>query len=179
MKRRKFLQLAGVAGLGMQRFSTICPCGQKRTVVATLPESWECTFTKAGPTIIHTQPVPGRSRTGELRRRAKQARLQHNYHLAGNRDHARSSYTGDRAHLEETTAQVVAMLRREFRLRVYITLCPNVVPYQQVAEKFTFPVDRAFCVDNSTESRRSSGSPPDDRAPGKSCVLWRRWMAWF
>ncbi len=43
----------------------------------------------------------------------------------------------DRAHLERT-AQVVSMLRHEFHLRVYITLCPNVVCYQQVADKYTF-----------------------------------------
>ena len=43
----------------------------------------------------------------------------------------------DRSHLE-TTAQVVEMLRREFNLRVYITLCPNVIPYPQVANKYTF-----------------------------------------
>jgi hypothetical protein len=43
----------------------------------------------------------------------------------------------DRSHLE-TTAQVVDMLRRDFGLRVYITLCPNVVSYPKVAKRYNF-----------------------------------------
>jgi hypothetical protein len=43
----------------------------------------------------------------------------------------------DRSHLE-MTAHAVDILRREFNLRVYITLCPNVVPYPEVAKKYSF-----------------------------------------
>jgi hypothetical protein len=43
----------------------------------------------------------------------------------------------DRAHLE-VTAGAVELLREEIGFRIYITLCPNVIPYQPVAEKYSF-----------------------------------------
>ena len=49
----------------------------------------------------------------------------------------------DQAHLE-TTAQVVAMLRREFGLRVYITLCPNVVPISRWQKNIPSRLDRSL-----------------------------------
>ncbi len=49
----------------------------------------------------------------------------------------------DRAHLE-VTASVVRMLREEFHFRVYITLCPNVVPYPQVAARYSFETRPLF-----------------------------------
>jgi hypothetical protein len=45
--------------------------------------------------------------------------------------------SSDRKHME-TTTRVVDILRQEFGFRVYITLCPNVVAYQQVANKYPF-----------------------------------------
>ena len=38
----------------------------------------------------------------------------------------------------QKTADVIDLLHREFNLRVYITVCPNVVVYQPVAERYTF-----------------------------------------
>src|ERR1700680_3231647 len=43
----------------------------------------------------------------------------------------------DSDHIEKTRA-VVDLLHREFDFRVYITICPNVVPYPSVAEKYAF-----------------------------------------
>ena len=36
------------------------------------------------------------------------------------------------------------MLRQEFQLRVYITLGPNLVPYQRVADKYNFEARPLF-----------------------------------
>jgi hypothetical protein len=43
----------------------------------------------------------------------------------------------DRAQIENTAA-VVDLLHREFDFRVYVTICPNVVPYPTVAKKYAF-----------------------------------------
>lgn len=43
----------------------------------------------------------------------------------------------DSAHIEKTRS-VVDVLHREFDLRVYITICPNLVPYPSVADKYAF-----------------------------------------
>jgi hypothetical protein len=43
----------------------------------------------------------------------------------------------DSAQIEKTAA-VVDLLHREFDFRVYITICPNVIPYPTVAEKYAF-----------------------------------------
>jgi hypothetical protein len=43
----------------------------------------------------------------------------------------------DRTQIEKTAA-VIDLLHREFNFRVYVTLCPNLVAYQPVAEKYTF-----------------------------------------
>ena len=43
----------------------------------------------------------------------------------------------DSAQIQKTAA-VIDLLHREFDLRVYITVCPNVAAYQPVAEKYTF-----------------------------------------
>ena len=143
MNRRRFLQLTGVAGLGMQRFST-------------MPLWSEANGSGAGSKILgmyvhegwpYNHPYAARTWTVEDWRGYADGlkRLGFNTIIIWPAIEIMPDplTPSDQAHLE-TTAQVVAMLRREFGLRVYITLCPNVVPYQQVAEKYTFEARPLF-----------------------------------
>jgi hypothetical protein len=137
MNRRKFLQLTGVAGLGMQRFGNMPLWSEangsgsaSRILGMYVHEGWPYNH----PYAARTWTVEDwRGYAGGL------SKLGFNTIIIWPAIEIMPDplTPSDRAHLE-TTAQVVAMLRREFRLRVYITLCPNVVPYQQVAEKYTF-----------------------------------------
>ena len=137
MNRRKFLQLTGVAGFGMQSFDNVCLWSQTNSVVLS-PKILGIYVHEGWP---YNRPYAARTWTVEDWRGYADglSKLGFNTIIIWPAIEIMPDplQPSDQAHLV-TTAQVVAMLRREFHFRVYITLCPNVVPYPQVAKQYTF-----------------------------------------
>ena len=137
MNRRKFLQLAGVAGLAMQPFGNASLWSETDGIASSLKILGM--YVHAGWPYNH--PYSARTWTVEDWRGYADGLSKLGFNtiimwpaIETMPDPLQPS---DRAHLE-TTARAAAMLRQEFQLRVYITLSPNLVPYQRVANKYTF-----------------------------------------
>ncbi len=137
MNRRKFLQLSSVAGLTMQHFASPYlwpsihgPAGPSKLVGMYVHEGWP-----------YNHPYAARTWTVEDWRGYADGLVKLGFNTIiiwpAIEVMLDPLLPSDRSHLQ-TTAQVVDMLRREFHLRVYITLCPNVVVYEQVAKNYTF-----------------------------------------
>ena len=70
----------------------------------------------------------------------------------------------DRANLDKI-AQVIDMLHRDFKMRVWIALCPNVAANDQEAAKYTFARRHFFYCDTRVN--------PADAAAMRKMMAWR------
>jgi hypothetical protein len=70
----------------------------------------------------------------------------------------------DRANLEKIAA-VIELVHREFRMRVWVTLCPNVAANDQEAGRYTFEKRHFFYCDTRVN--------PADSAAVEKMVRWR------